>query len=481
MLDLKYKTSNGLMWSGIMSFLQQVLGLLFSIVIARKLNPSDFGMVGMLTIFTAVATCLQDGGMVWALTNRKDVSHSEYSSVFWFNLILSLIIYGILFISAPIIANFYSRSELIWLSRYIFLGIILSSLGVVQTAYLFKQIRVKERAIASITGLIVSGIIGVIFAYCGFSYWSIASQGILNIGVTTLMLWFLSPFRPSFNIDWKFLKLIVPEGMKYVFSNIFAIAGENFFSVILGKKYTVNDVGNFTQAAKWNSAGYSSILGMMRGVAQPVLVQVRSDNILYLNVFRKLLRMATFIVTPIMLTLALVAPEFIEIVLTAKWSESAIILQILCIGGIFCVLNTMMSYFIMSLGRTTLYMNLSVIMALLQVSLSIFASYRGIIALAYTYSGILFISFFIYYAFVYQTHPYKIMLLIKDLVPILGIGILCMLLSYILTNFIQSSYIILTARVLIMFLSYITLMHIFNCDSYIEVRGFILKKIKKMF
>lgn len=479
MSELKDKTSKGMVWSGLMSFMQQILGLGFSIIIARKLDPSDFGMVGMLTIFTAIATCLQDGGLVWALTNRKGVTHLHYSSVFWLNLMLSCTIYAILFIGAPLIANYFGHDELLWLSRYVFLGIIFSSLGVVQTAYLFKQIRVKERAIATIIGIIVSGVIGVILAYNGFSYWGIATQGILNIAVTTLMLWIYSPFRPDFKVDWSFLKEIVPEGLRFVVSNVFAIAGENIFSVILGRRYTVEDVGNFTQASKWNVAGYSSILGMMRGVSQPVLVQVRDDKEQYLSVFRKLFRMAAFTVVPVMLILALVSPEFIIIVLTDKWVESADILRILCLGGIFSVLNTMMTYFIMSLNRTTLYMNLGIFMSVLQVLAALFASRWGVIHLAYTYSSLLFISFFVYYSFVRQTHPYSFKLLFNDIAPILGVGFLSIVVSYYITLGISSILLLLIARVTIASLLYLFLMRVLKCDSYMEVRAFVTKRIKQ--
>lgn len=477
MSDIKDKTIKGMMWSGINSFMQQTLGLLFSIVIARRLDPSDFGMVGMLTIFTAVATCLQDGGLVWAITNRKDVTHQQYSSVFWFNLILSGILYIVLFCLAPLIASYFGHKELVWLSRFVFLGIIFSSLGVVQTAYLFKQIRVKERAISMAMGLVVSGILGIILAYNGFSYWGIATQGILNIAVASLMLWIQSPFRPDFKIDWSFLKSIVPEGFRFVVPNIFVLAGENIFSVILGKNYTVRDVGNYSQAAKLNNAGYSSILGMMRGVSQPVLVQVRDDKNQYLNVFRKLLRMSAFVVTPIMFCLAMVSPEFIEIILTSKWIESAYILRILCIGGLFSVLNTMMTYFIMSLNKTKLYMNLGVIISVLSVITAIVASHWGIITLAYSYSLVQFFSFAIYYFFARQTHPYSLKLLFNDIVPILGIGIVSVLISFYSTSFIQPIYLLLVTRVLFALLVYFILMNLFKCDSYIEVKSYLYQKM----
>lgn len=479
MAELKDKTKNGLFWSGLMSLMQQVFGLAFSIIIARKLNPSDYGMVGMLTIFTAVATCLQDGGLVWALTNRKEVSNLQYSSIFWFNVIASVFIYGILFLCAPLIADFFNHYELIWLSRYIFLGLVFSSLGMVHTAFLYKEIKVKERAISTIVGIIVAGVVGIILAYNGFSYWGIATQGILNIGITTFMLWIFSPFRPSLKIDWGFLKSIILEGIKFVIPNIFAIVGENVFSVILGKKYSVNDVGNFTQASKWNTTGYSIILGMMRNVSQPVLVQVRDNKQQYLNVFRKLYRMTAFLIIPVMFGLSMVAPEFIEIILTSKWLESATILRVLCIGGCIGVLNSMFTYFIMSLNRTNLYMYLGIGMSIIHVVSALIASNWGAMALAYTYTLISFVSFILYYMFIRQTHPYNLSMLIEDLAPILVITICSLLFSYYLTIDIDNAIIRLISRITISVCLYIGLMQIFNCDSYMEIKSFLLHKIKR--
>lgn len=468
-----------MIWSGLMSFLQQIIGLLFSIIIARKLTPADFGMVGMLTIFTAVATCLQDGGLVWALTNKKEVTKQQYSSVFWFNLFISLCLYVILFFCAPIIAKFFNQPELIWLSRYVFLGIIFASLSVVQTAYLFKKIRVKERAIATIVGLIVSGIIGVVLAYNEFSYWGIATQGILNIGITTLLLWFFSPFRPELELNWDFLKEIIPDGLRFVVPNIFTIAGENIFSVILGKKYIVSEVGNFTQASKWNTAGYSSILGMMRGVSQPVLVQVRDDKEKYLSIFRKLFRMAAFLIVPVMLGVSMVSTELIQIVLTEKWIDAAPILRILCIGGIFSVLNAMMTYFIMSLGRTTLYMYLGICMSIIQVIIAFVASYwGGVIALAYSYSTVMMMSFLIYYGFVRQTHPYSFRLICTDLLPIFFIALVSFVGTYFATICIKSIYLLLVSRIIIATSLYLIFMAIFKCDPFIEVLAFLRRFTK---
>ena len=476
MSEIKDKTSKGMAWSGIMSLLQQVLGIVFSIVIARILDPSDYGMVGMLTIFTALATCLQDGGFVWALTNRTNVNQKQYSSILWLNLTISVTLYLVLFFCAPLIAQYFAHPELLWLSRYIFLGIIFSSLGLVQTAYLYKEVKVRERTIASITGLIVSGIIGVVMAYSGFSYWGIATQVIINIGISTLVLWILSPFRPIFCIDWRFLRNIIPDGVRFVIPNVFAVVGSNIFSIILGKKYTVTDVGIYTQANRWNTAAYSIILGTMRNVSQPVFVKVREDKEQHIRVFRKLFRMAAFLIIPIMLGLAMVSDEFIEVLLTSKWSESSLILRTLSIGGCVCVLSSTMSYFIMSLNRTKLYMYFGILMSSLDVICAIIASYWGVHALAYSYTTLTIVSFVLCYIFINQTHKYSLWDLMKDLIPVIVITGLSLLFSYLVTIGIDSKPILLTTRIVLSIISYISLMHIIKYDSFIEILYFVLKR-----
>lgn len=477
MSSLKERTTNGIAWSGIMSIICQVVGLLFTIIIARKLTPSDYGMVGMLAIFSSLATTIQDGGLVFALANRKEVTNRQYSTIFLLNICFSSFIYLLLFFSAPHIASFFEQPNLLWLSRLIFLGFFFASFGIVQNTYLYKEIKVKERTISTIISLIVSGIIGVTMAYNGFAYWGIACQSVLQVLINTIVLWRLSPFRPSVCFDLSFVKELLPEGFKFLVPNLFAILSENIFSIIIGKKYNVKDVGNYTQALKWNSSGSSVIINVLRNVSQPVLVQVRDDRVSYLAVFRKLFRMTAFLIIPIMLGLAMVAPDFIELILTDKWIESAYILRILCIGGALSVLNTVFSYFIMSLNRTKLYMNLGVLVSLMGLAGAFFSSFFGVLALAYSYFIVSFISFFIYYFFVQQTHPYRASLLISDILPILLSSVAIMLLVYSITSGVELLLYRFILRVLLSFLLYLVLMHIVRYDSYIEAKEYLYKKI----
>ena len=181
--SLKEKTARGLFWGGFSNGIQQLLNLVFGIFLARLLDRSDYGMVGLLTVFSAVASALQEGGFISALTNKKQAEHRDYNAVFWFSTLCSITFYLILFFAAPLIADFYRIPELVPLSRLLFLGFVISSLSIAPRAYLFKHLKIKETTIISISALCVSGVVGITLAANGFAYWGLAVQSLSLIHI----------------------------------------------------------------------------------------------------------------------------------------------------------------------------------------------------------------------------------------------------------------------------------------------------------
>lgn len=253
--SLKEKTAKGLFWGGFSNGIQQLLNLGFGIVLARLLDASDYGMVGMLTIFSAIAAALQEGGFISALTNRKETLHKDYNAVFWFSLMCSTTIYILLFFAAPLIADFYDTPELIPLSRLSFLGFVISSMSIAPRAYLFKNLRIKDTTVISISSLIVSGIVGITLAANGFAYWGIALQSISFITVMTILNFYFSHWRPRFRFDFTPIKEMIGFSSKIIITNIFTIINNNLFSVLLGKFYSEREVGNLrrqTSGTAWD-------------------------------------------------------------------------------------------------------------------------------------------------------------------------------------------------------------------------------------
>lgn len=478
MSELKNKTAEGLAWGGFFSLLQQLLGVVFGILIARKLAPSDYGMVGMLSIFVALASVLQDSGFVFVLTNRPSVSKKEYSSVFWLNVIISFSVYVLLFIGAPYLSVYYGKSELTTLSRYVFLGFVFSSFGIVQSAYLYKQMRVKERGVASALALIIAGTVGIVMAYNGFGYWGIATQGLLSALVSTIVLWIYSPFRPTFVLDVKFIKAVLPEGVRYALPNFVSAISGNIYSLILGRFYTVSEVGYYNQATKLNTYGFSTTLGMVRNVSQPMLVQLKDNQQECLKAFRKLVRFTAFASFPTMFGLSFVAPELVTILLTPKWLYSACILRILCVGGAFVAINTLFSYYLVSQGRSSLYMYLGMVNSLISIFWAVVASFWGIMSLAYasTIWGIL--ALFIYYGFSKKSLGYTIMQFANDILPMLLSVIIVIGIVYFMTNTIVNPFFLLFTKITMVAILFLGCMQMIHFDIYLEVKNMLVKKIK---
>jgi O-antigen/teichoic acid export membrane protein len=229
---LKGKTAKGLFWGGLGNGIQQLLGLVFGIFIARILNANDYGMVGMLTIFSVLATNIQECGFANAIANKQVVKHEDYNAVFWFSLITGLTLYVILFFCAPFIADFYHKPELVPLARYLFLSFVFSSSVTAHNALLFRNMKVKEKTISQVAGVLVSGIVGVAMAFNGMAYWGLATQTVVYVFIYAVCMWHFSPWRPTLHINFRPLKEMLIFSSKILATNIFIQINNNIFSVI---------------------------------------------------------------------------------------------------------------------------------------------------------------------------------------------------------------------------------------------------------
>ena len=360
MESLKEKTARGLLWGSLSNSIQQLLNVVIGIFLGRLLDENDWGMVGMITIFTAIGACLQEGGFIAALNKRKGATHNDFNAVFWTSLGIGLAFYILMFVCAPLISNFYGVPSLTPLTRYICLSFLISSLSTAPRAWLFRNMMVRETSIMTIISLAVSGIVAVAMAFAGMAYWGIATQNIVYISMVTLLSYHFSGWRPSMRIDLRPVREMIGFSSRLIITNVVNIVNLNFFSVLLGKFYTTPDVGNYTQANKWNTMGSSLISNIIYGIAQPVFTKVEEDRDRQKAVLRKLLRFTAFITFPLMLGLSLVAKEFIVILITEKWLVSAGILQILCVAGAFIPISALFSNLIISRGHSKAYMWTSV-------------------------------------------------------------------------------------------------------------------------
>lgn len=425
-------------------------------------------MVGMLTIFSSIAGSLQEAGFISALINRKEDRHEDYNAVFWFSICMSFCLYLILFFFAPLIAKFFNTPELTRLARYSFIGFFVSSFGVSQRAYMEKHLMVKQQAIAYIVAILCSGTVGVIMAYNGYAYWGIATQSLIYVFVGTLICWFFSPWRPSFKINLHPIKEMFPFSCKMLITNVFNHINSNVFSVILGRFYSRNEVGSYTQANKWNNMGYSFISGMVSSVSQPVLASVNDERERQLRIFRKMVRFTAFVSFPAMLGLSLVAPEFITIAITDKWMDSADILRILCISGAFVPICNLFSSLIVSKGSSRIYMWSTIVLGLLQLAVMMAIHSLGIKTMVIVYTTINISWLLVWYFFVWRETDYRFFDMLNDIVPFFAISVAVMMATYLMTKQIGNIYFLLAARIMIAVSLYTLIMRLSNAVTFKE-------------
>ena len=383
--------------------------------------------------------------------------------------------YGILYASAPLLADFFNEPILIPLSRYSFLGFVVSGFGIAPSAYLFRELKVKESSIASICSVIATGVVGIIMALKGYSYWGIATQTIAYVLVRTLVRWYYTPWRPTIKVNFAPLKYLFAFSYRLLITSVFQRFNWNIFSFILGKFYKA-DVGNYTKAAEWFNMGGEVVNGMVNAVSQPVLAKVVDDNERQLRVFRKMLRFTAFVAFPFMLGMSLVAKELIVVVITSKWLESAKMLQILAVWGAFMPIQSMLTHLLVSRGRTRIFMWCTIVQGLLTLAMLLAMSPCGIKPMLVAYCVFNIAWLFVWNYFVKKEISLTFSMFVYDMLPYMLLSIAVMLATYGITNFIGNIYILLVARVLTAAVLYIFVAWIIRSEELREIIDFLFKR-----
>lgn len=475
---LKNAVAKSFLWGGMSNAVCQLLSVFFGIYLARCLGPDDYGPIGMLAIFNAIASSLQDSGFVAAIANRKSVGHDDYNAVFWFSVITSVVIYALLYTSAPLIADFFNQPVLLWLSRFNFTAFVINGFSVAFSAYLFRELRVKERSIAAMLALFVSGVIGIIFAANGYSYWGISMQLITYVLVRLLVYLYYTPWRPTFRVRFYPLRYLFAFSHKLLITNIFQKINWNVFSFVLGKFYTSTDVGNYSKAADWFRMGSDMVNVMVNTVAQPVLTRVVEDDERQLRVFRKMLRFTAFISFPLLFGLSLVAYELIVVVLTEKWVESARMLQILCLWGAFMPIQSMFTNLLVSRGRTNTFMWSSIAQGFLVLLMLLAMRSLGIKLMLVAYCLFNIAWLFLWCVLVKRDIALTIRMFVMDFAPFMLVAFAAMVLAGYATIWLNDLALLLVSRVVLGAIFYFVLCFLCRFEELRESLSFLFRRKK---
>lgn len=453
---LKEKAARGFLWGGLNNGAVQVLGALFGIFLLRLLSPSDYGKIAMLTVFANLASTLQESGFMAALCNLKNPTHRDYNAVFWFNIMMGGSLYLLLYLCAPLIADFYHDADLLWLSRYMFLGFFITSFGTVQRAWLFRNMMNKQTCIIAIVSLVVSNMVGILMAWLGYAFWGLATQSLLFVSCMVLMNWYYSPWRPSLHIDLRPAWQMFGFSSRLLLTNVVNTLSSNAFSFLLGKFYGAHSAGVYGNARKWDDMCSSSINGMLTGVAQPVMAQVRDNRERSRQVFRKMLRFVSFVSFPCMFGIGLISREFLLIFTGPKWEESAYLLSLLSIYGAVFPLLTLYGQMVISQGRSNINMySTMALSSLILLGLVLLHSY-GLYVMVFYFIGINVAWLFVWQYFAYRLIGLRLWEALSDVLPFLLLSAACMALTWWITRPIESLWLLLLAKVVLAAVFYVT-------------------------
>ena len=475
---LKEKTAKGLLWGGMSNGIMQLLNLLFGIFLARQLSQTDYGMIGMLAIFSAIAADMQAGGFISALNRKETVTHNDYNAVFWTSILISIAFYLLFFLSAPLIAWFYDVPELESLARYSFLSFLIVSFSIAPRAILFRNMKVREGAIINIMAVVLSGCVGLTMAYNDYAYWGLATQQITFTAVVSVLNFYFAGWHPTLPVDFSPIKKIFGFSSKLVVTNLITEINNKLLEVLLGYLYTAHEVGNYTQANKWNTMGHSFITNMLYGIAQPVFTKVESDTERQKQVFRKMLRFTALFTFPLMFGLALVSKEFIVLAITEKWLESAYVLQTLCIAGAFIPISSLFSNLLISRGHSSTFMWSTLILCIVQLTAVYFSAPYGIGRMIWAYVVVNISWTAVWYTLAHSEIHLGILEAMKDITPYLLLTLLLTFAAHLLTLHLDNLLLRMITKMAFVASTYCLLLWLLRSIIFMEAVAFIMQKIR---
>lgn len=380
------KSITGFMWAGMELLGRQGASLIIQVVLARLLLPKDFGLIGMLAIFMALATTIIDSGFQNWLLQKKKPTEVDYSTVYLFNILSSLALYFILFLSSSSIAKFYNEPLLEQLIKVLGLTLIFAALSMVHRVQLSRKMDFKTQAVIATAAMLLSGIVAIIIAYLGFGVWSLVIQQILNQLLQSILLILANRWMPQLIFDRTSFRQMFHYGWKILLSSILDTAYSNGTSVFIGKLFSTNLLGYYTNARKISDVASLSMAGTVQKVSFPMLSQLKEDPIQMRASFKKVLKMVSFISFPFMLGLSATGTEIIVFLFGEKWIDAVPYFRILCIAAMFMPMHILNIILLQIVERTDRYLKLEIIKKVIALGalILVLITFKNVIILVWT-------------------------------------------------------------------------------------------------
>ncbi|RNF39525.1 lipopolysaccharide biosynthesis protein [Planococcus salinus] len=418
--SLKKKTIGGLLWSFGDLMGNQGIQFIIQIILARMLMPEDFGLIGMILVFVAISNSIVDSGFTQALIREQNATQTDYSTVFYFNFVVSIFIYFVLYLSAPAISNFFNQPELVSILRVLSLGVIIKSFEIIPKAMFTKEVDFKTQATVNMTASITSGVAAVALALAGFGVWSLVIRTLAMNIVQSLLLLLSKKWLPSLTFSVASFKRLFGFGWKLLVSGLIDTTYNNIFFIIIGKQYSASALGYYTNASKFNDLAAQNLTATIQRVTYPVLSSIQDQQERLKQSFKKVIKLSAFIIFPIMVGLAAIGEPLILFVFGGQWVEMIPYFQLLCLGGMLYPIHALNLNILQVKGRSDLFLYLEIVKTIIPTILIALVIWLelGVLGLVGVVVADSYIALFINIFYSGREISYSVREQMKDLIPI---------------------------------------------------------------
>lgn len=358
------------------------MSFLVSIVLARLLAPEDYGVIALVTVFTSILQVFVDSGLGTALVQKKNADEADFSSVFYFNILVCLTLYGGMFVAAPAIAKFYDNPIYVPLVRVLSLTLVISGLKNIQQAYVYRHMIFKRFFFSTLGGTIASAILGIVMAYAGFGVWALAAQYVSNTAIDTLILWITVPWRPKKKFSWTKLKSLLSYGWKLLVSALLDTGYTSLWNLLIGKVYSSADLSFYDQGSKYPKAIIGTISNSIDSVLLPTMSIVQDDRAQIKSMTRRSIVTSVYVMAPLMMGVAGCAEPLVSLILTDKWLPCVPYMRIFCITYMFWPVHSANLNAIKAMGRSDLFLRLEILKKIIGIGLLLCTMRISVMAMA---------------------------------------------------------------------------------------------------
>jgi O-antigen/teichoic acid export membrane protein len=422
MESLKSKTVKGISWSFIDAFANQGITFLVGLILARLLSPAEFGIIGIIGIFIAVSNTIVDSGFSNALIRKPDAQNIDYNTVFYFNLLIGVLFYGLIFLFAPVISSFFNEPLLTPLSRVLGIVLIINAFGIIQKTLLTKNIDFKKQTNISLIASVTSGIVGIVMAFSGYGVWSLAGQQLSRQGLNTVFLWIYNKWRPVLEFSIQSFKELFGFGSKLLLSGLLETIYQNIHTLVIGKYFSAAQLGQYSRANQFKSVFSSNLTAVFQRVYYPILSQIQNEQDRLLLIYRRIIKTNMLISFTMLLGLAAISKPLIVILIGEKWLMAAKFLPILCFAGMLYPLHATNLNILQVKGYSNLFLKLEIVKKMIGCIPIVIGIFYGIEIMLWSAVIVSFVSLFVNGFYSKRLLNYSMWEQLKDIFPSFSIS-----------------------------------------------------------